>query len=148
MVEAYKWQFREYVPGKNLKPKQILAIQNFCQEDLVQQLVKAQQLFPGLMDVANEHEIKYDGFLVDPPWPYVVFHKSGCPYKLMEFEDLVYLGAAIRQLRNHNSFMLLWTTGTHLFLALNLLNLWEYKYINVLIVWRKLKKDYTTNGRT
>ena len=44
--------------------------------------------------------------------------------------------------------IVLWSTGTHLFQALHLLNLWEYRYINVLCVWRKIKHDGTTNGKT
>ena len=51
-------------------------------------------------------------------------------------------------MRKKNSIILIWVTGPFLFHAYHIMNLLGYKYVNVLLVWRKLKKDGTTQGRT
>ena len=61
---------------------------------------------------------------------------------MSSFEEMLYF--PINEIKSKNSIVLLWTTGTHLFAAFNLLNCWDFHFINILVVWRKTKVDGNT----
>ena len=61
---------------------------------------------------------------------------------MSSFEEMLYF--LIKEIKNINSIVLLWTTSTHLFAAFNLLNCWYLHFINILVVWRKTKADGNT----
>ena len=49
---------------------------------------------------------------------------------------------------SEDATILMRTTGSHLLQAMSLIELWGLRFINVLLVWRKVKTNGTTNGKT
>ena len=103
-------------------------------------------MYPILCKIIWKYGNTYDFILLDPIWTYRKFYTSKLPYECQTFMEIIY--ALVIRLRRKNSLIGIWVTGTHLFWALHCLNVWGYRFINILIVWRKIKADGTTQGRT
>ena len=100
------------------------------------------KMYPRLCAVLQQYGFRYDFILMDPAYYYRVYFTSQLPYVGKTLEELLYI--PIEQLRKSNNLLAMWSTGTHLFWCLHLYNVWNYWYINILVVWRKVKSDGTT----
>ena len=74
-----------------------------------------------------------------------MYWHSKCPYNLLNTIDILYL--PILELRSNGSIIILWATRTMLFKALWILNAWGYRFVNIVVVWRKLNKKGETSSK-
>ena len=130
-----------------MKKKEVAILREYKNGDEISRQIEAYRRYPILCLRIDKKQKKYDLIIVDPPYkhPQTTFWHSTCPYKLLDFEDVIYL--PIKELRSEGSIILLWAIDTVLFKALWLLNAWGYRFINIVVVWRKLNKDGKTFGR-
>ena len=83
---------------------------------------------------------KYKTIYIDPPWEVETNtfkeHPAGnkLPYETMSIQEIKDL--PIQSISEDDSHLWLWTTNFHLHNALNCIEKWEYKYLNV-ITWVK-----------
>ena len=140
-IHSYFHSFADYMKGKNLTPKQIRCIEDFIYQNNLFKDSRAFQLYPILMEVITRCGPKYDLILLDPAWYYRAIFHAGIKYNTQKFEEILYL--PIQHLRKENSLLAMWVTGPQMLLAMNLINLWGYRFINVLLVWRKVRHDGT-----
>lgn len=81
----------------------------------------------------------YKIILADPPWSYYgdpnKDQAAGKHYDLMSYEDLTKL--EVRKIASKTSVIYMWTTGSHLQTAMNLMNAWGFFYRCVGHIWIK-----------
>lgn len=82
-------------------------------------------------------ERKYNLILIDPPWKNGPAYKT--PYPCMAYEEIKEL--PIQKISAKNCALLVWTTTNKIEEAIKLMNDWGFKYVNMFMVWIKLKKS-------
>lgn len=99
---------------------------------------------------------KYNIIYADPPWP--DSETSGdavhTPYPTMSSKDLLFL--PVETLAEQDCVLFMWTTNTHLPLALDLIEAWGFQYCTIAFVWLKthtsglpvFNRGYWTHGST
>ena len=79
----------------------------------------------------------------DPPWDYETYSERGKErsadrhYNTLDIAGIKALGPLIRKLAGPNCALFLWTTGSHLRIACDVLDVWEFKYSTVGFDWVK-----------
>ena len=80
--------------------------------------------------------------LIDPPWTFDrTMLGRNPPYPCLSFEQLKLL--PLKEIADpEGSIILMWTIGSHMNLAIDLLKSWSFSYVNIFLVWKKVTKDY------
>lgn len=97
----------------------------------------------------DEIESKYSLLYIDPPWSYNKYSNTKIdlgnkqrritPYRPMSFEELQAL--PIDAISEKNSMLLLWTTGPHNHIALQLMKKWGFEFTTWQYAWLKRNKN-------
>ena len=102
------------------------------------------------VDITNTSE-KYDIIYADPPWAYLWGKgKQGgnfCPekhYHTMSTDEICELGKIIKNIRNKNCALFIWTTMPCLPDTFKVIEAWGFKYKTCAFTWIKTKKRWAT----
>lgn len=90
----------------------------------------------------------------DPPWKYPP-RKKGTKfgagvhghYPTMTDDEIVAMGAWIREVMTPNAVLFLWTTAPKLPLALRVMDAWGFRYSTIAFTWIKTLKGFTLARR-
>lgn len=95
------------------------------------------ETYPKLKDWPTK---KYGTILIDPPWMYEYDSGIGMHpnYDLLSNEEIIAL--PISDIAQDNCLLLLWTTNTHLPIAIKCVEKWGFKY-KTIMTWDKLRSS-------
>ena len=83
--------------------------------------------------------------LADPPWTYRAFSTAGLGrapqrhYATMTTAEIAAL--RVREIALPKCWLFLWTSGPHLFKAIEIMRAWGFEYSSIAFTWAKLKKS-------
>jgi N6-adenosine-specific RNA methylase IME4 len=94
----------------------------------------------------KETKETFDVILADPAYKYSEFIKKGkkkrcgsTPYVTMNKQELLDLD--IQKISNPQSLLLIWSTSPKLEETFDIMKNWNYQFVCVLLVWKKIRKN-------
>lgn len=92
---------------------------------------------------------KYGVIYADPPWTFKVYSDKGkgrsaeAHYDCMTFDDMVLMGAKLREFAADDCVLLMWVTDPMLARGISLMSAWGFAYKTVGFYWAKVNKNDT-----